>query len=133
MNSSSKTIITMNGAKSAMIEQVYSIIDSKIQYADYLTNQAIQPFVDKDTIKGGASFSRRPATPKEAAASLEHSFLNQIEKTSKAKRLLLIIRTQLCSENATACFHLLTDNRYLDYSDKVLKRVLEEALMANLK
>ena len=128
MNSSTHSVAPQAEEQLPILEQVYSIIDSKIQYADYLTQLAIQPFLTQDILKGGATFSHRHSSVQQQIGSTG-SFLCQIEKTSKAKSLLLIIRTKLCIRNAKISFELLTDDRFLNYTDKALFRLLEEAIL----
>ncbi|MEM9824097.1 MAG: hypothetical protein AAF985_23630 [Bacteroidota bacterium] len=127
MNSSTKSARGHTNGPIPMLDQVYGIIDSKIQYADYLTQLAIRPFLDQERLKGGATFSHKNSTSNGSPFS-DASFLLQIEKTSKAKNLLLIIRAKLCSQNAKTCFDLLTNDCYLMYCDKTLVRILEAAL-----
>ena len=129
MNSSTKPFLFKSERQIPITEQVYSIIDSKIQYADYLTQLAIQPFVDRDSLQGGATFSHKGTRPNYGYGQVGGAFLIQIERTSKVKRLLLIIRSKLCIQNAQTSFDLLTDDRYLDFSDKALTSLLETAIL----
>lgn len=125
MNSSTKPFLSNTNEQVPIIEQVYGIIDSKIQYADYLTQLAIQPFLDRETLQGGASFNHKNAPIKYSSGHVGGAFLIQIERTSKTKRLLLLIRSKLCIQNAQIGFDLLTDDRYLNYTDKALTRLMD--------
>ena len=113
-----------------IIEEVYGIIDTKIQYIDYLTNKAVQPFINQESISGGSTFAK--SRPIYSKGNNDDNFLNQIEANSKQKHLLLIIRTTLCIENAQAAFELLTDNKFLNHTEKTLSKCLEEALIKGL-
>ncbi len=113
-----------------IIEEVYSIIDTKIQYIDYLTNQAVLPFIHTGSLTGGSTFAK--SGPLYSKGNKSDNFLNQIEVNSKQKCLLLVIRTMLCIENAHAAFDLLTENKFLSYTEKALTKVLEEELIKGL-
>ena len=110
MNSSTNIYPSQRNNNAPIIEQVYGIIDSKIQYIDYLTNQAIQPFLNNFKVQN-LSNGRIDIDPNDRmVTSVNPSFLMQIEKNSKTKKLLLVVRRKLCLHNANMIFELLTDD-----------------------
>jgi len=109
-----------------MVEHVYGIIDSKLQFLDYQIKSTIQnQFGELPSEIGERDF----LAPK-VANSLDdnHKILDTIEAYSKNLRLLLLIRTTLTYLSAETAFYLLTSERYLDFSEKQLTIIMEEAI-----
>ncbi|MEL6866999.1 MAG: hypothetical protein AAFP19_21420, partial [Bacteroidota bacterium] len=52
------------------------------------------------------------------------SLLEQISRSSRSVKLLLFLRTRLIRENARIVLDLLTNSRYLNYSEDSLQRIL---------
>lgn len=110
-----------------MVEHVYGIIDSKLQFLDYQI---------KSTIKN--QFGELPAEIEERdflAPKIAHSLdddndriLDTIEAYSKNLRLLLLMRTTLSYLSAETAFYLLTSERYLDFTEEQLAAIMEEAI-----
>ena len=126
MNSSTNFYTSHRNSATPIMEQVYSIIDSKIQYVDYLTNQAIQPFLHNFKLQNLPNGKIDVDPNDRMVTSVNPSFLMQIEKNSKTKKLLLVVRRKLCFHNASMIFDLLTDNKYLNYTEKSLAKFLDE-------
>ena len=105
-----------------LTEQIYAIIDTKIQYIDYQTNKMISSML-------GNSVNDAPKPSKQLddffkfdkAHSNCDSFLDRMEEYSKTKRLLLIMRSQISDENAKFILGLLSDNTFLKFDEKYLK------------
>ena len=109
-----------------MVEHVYGIIDSKLQFLDYQI---------KETIKN--QFGELPSEIEERdfftpdiSSTLDesHKILDTIEAYSKNLRLLLLMRTTLTYLSAETAFYLLTSERYLDFSEAQLTIIMEEAI-----
>ena len=108
-----------------MVEHVYGIIDSKIQFMD---------FQIKEMIKTKLGKSPHEIIIKEGYLSSLDDFLNDdrildfLEAYSRNISLLLLMRTSLTYLSAETTFHLLTNDKYMDFTESQLRTVLEEAL-----
>jgi len=109
-----------------MVEHVYGIIDSKLQFLDYQIKSTIQnQFGELPSEIGERDF-----LAPQVANSLDddHKILDTIEAYSKNLRLLLLMRTTLTYLSAETAFYLLTSERYLDFTEKQLTIIMEEAV-----
>jgi len=109
-----------------MIEHVYGIIDSKIQFMDFQINEMIK-----------TKFGRLPESVLEglnylpdhlAHLSYDEKVLAALEAYSRNISLLLLMRTTLSYVSAETAFYLLSNDKYLDFTEEQLRTILEEAL-----
>ncbi len=114
-----------------IIEHLYEIIDTKIQYIDFQTNALVSTILGYDV--------QRVARPEIDISSLNSfnfahnncdSFLTIMEEYSKTKRLLLLMRSMVTTQNHQLVFDLLSNNQFIHYSEKQLSLLLEESLNA---
>jgi len=115
--------------ESLLKEHIYSFVDSKLQFIDYQINTIVKSFdVDDSTSVSHQSEKQEEEDEnKHFIFSLRYEkMLNSIEGYTKMKAKLLIIRTQLNSYNAERSFDLLTDNKYMYYSEKLLSTILNK-------
>jgi len=109
-----------------MVEHVYGIIDSKLQFLDYQIKETIKnQFGDLPNEIQERNFLGPNIPP---SIDESHKILDTIEAYSKSLRLLLLMRTTLTYLSAETAFYLLTSERYLDFSEQQLRVILEEAL-----
>ncbi|MEL6635545.1 MAG: hypothetical protein AAFW73_01165 [Bacteroidota bacterium] len=110
-----------------LIDRVYEIIDSKIQYIDYQTELVTSSFVDintlgidpaRDTIGRGASITR-------SIMANNRRILEKISEFSATTKLLLVLRAELDHANAPAILELLTDNKFIQLTDQELQALLQ--------
>jgi len=107
-----------------LIEHIYSFIDSKLQFIDYQINSVVKSFEVKDSTTISLA-QQKEEENKDFIFSLRfEKMIKNIESFSKMKSKLLIIRTHLNSANAVRSFDLLTDSKYLYYSEKHLMHIL---------
>jgi len=107
-----------------LIEHIYSFIDSKLQFIDYQINSVVKSFEVKDSTTISL-VQQQEEENKDFIFSLRfEKMIKKIESFSKMKSKLLIIRTHLNSANAVRSFDLLTDSKYLYYSEKHLMHIL---------
>jgi len=109
-----------------MIEHVYGIIDSKIQFMDFQINEMIKTKFGRlpESVLEGLNF-----LPDHLASLPEDDrVLAALEAYSRNIGLLLLMRTTLTYVSAETAFYLLSNDKYLDFSEKQLKIILEEAL-----
>lgn len=109
-----------------MVEHVYGIIDSKIQFMDFQIKEMIKTKFGKlpEEISEGINY---------LPAHIEYlpddeKILASLEAYSRNISLLLLMRTTLTYLSAETAFYLLTNDKYLDFTDKQLRIILEEAL-----
>ena len=115
--------------ESVLKEHIYSFIDSKLQFIDYQINTIVKSFdVDDST-----SIAHQQQKQEEEEANRHFIFslryekmLKSIEGYTKMKAKLLVIRTKLNKYNAERSFDLLTDNKYMYYSEKLLTNILNK-------
>lgn len=91
--------------KNSVVEHVFGIIDSKIQYLNYQTNELIRPmssYGGRDEAKGNS-----PSLP--SLEEQEKMFL-LFEKQSKLKKLLLLLKMYLDEDNVWLIFELLSED-----------------------
>jgi len=101
----------------SIVENIYSIIDSKIQYLDYQTKELIRPLAGENTKKKQVSGAKNGL---ENLKNEEQWFL-AFEKYSKVKKGLLLLRNHLNKENAFLVLSLLADNQLINFSQKDLE------------
>ena len=104
----------------SIVENIYSIIDSKIQYLDYQTRELIRPLAGENTLKDQVSDSKKGL---EDLKNEEQWFL-AFEKYSKVKKVLLLLRNYLNKENAFLVLSLLADDKLVKLSQKELEYTL---------
>lgn len=105
---------------SLLIEHVYAFIDSKLQFINYQIDTAVKSFEVNDSVT-----IRLPSLPHNSTSRFE-KVLASIESHSKTKGKLLLMRSKLGTHNVRLSFDLLTDNKYLVYSEKQLTSMLDE-------
>ena len=112
--------------KAELIEHLYGIIDSKIQYMDYQTQIITSSFIDIDLLHhhpntNGLNHGKMVMT---SIMANNERILLKISEFSATTKLLLILRLHLNAFNALFILDLLTDNQYTQYTDEELTRVL---------
>ena len=109
-----------------MVEHVYGIIDSKIQFMDFQIKEMIKTKFGRlpEGISEGLNFL--PDHIKELPD--DDRILASLEAYSRNISLLLLMRTTLSYVSAKTAFYLLSNDRYLDFTDDQLRVILEEAL-----
>ena len=112
----------------SVIENIYGIIDSKIQYLDHQTKGIVQPLIAEnsfeDTVEGEAKSDS--SMPLEA---VEKMFI-QFEQHSKRKKLLLQLKMLLNSNNAMLVLALLSDNTIYEFDEREILFILDNKLNA---
>ena len=109
-----------------MVEHVYRIIDSKLQFLDYQIKETIKnQFGELPNEIGERDFLSPNVS---TSLDSDHKILDTIEAYSKNLRLLLLMRTTLTYLSAETAFYLLTSERYLDFTEDQLTIIMEEAI-----
>ena len=107
--------------ENTLTEHVYAFIDSKLQFINYQIDAAVRTFEVNDSISPGAINlpSSCPSTTR------FENVLASIEMHSKMKGKLLLMRSKLANHNAQLSFDLLTENKYMLYTEKRLINMLD--------
>ena len=115
--------------KESLIDFVYNIIDSKIQYLNYQTKGITQPITTNNTSDDSTigeansdSFSLEEA---------EKLFL-QFEVQSKQIKRLLLLRKLLNCQNSIVALALLTDNVLFEFEEHEITYILESVSYTHL-
>ena len=109
-----------------LVNQVISIIDTKIQYIDYQTNHIVSSIIGTE-LKNVP----RPSVDVNEVSNFNFSynncdsFLTLMEEYSKTKRLLLVLRQHTTHKSAKFIFDLLSDNQFLVFTDKELEIMIK--------
>jgi len=117
----------MNGARSSSVvddkvlfQQVFKILDSKIKFLEYQTNQIIQSHVDPNNFSLTSPTIYSAQKPKlDSEKTSNNQILDMIETYSRSTTILLKLRTNLSIENVRLIFDLLNQ-------DDLFKRPLGE-------
>ena len=108
-----------------MVEHVYGIIDSKIQFMDFQIKEMIKTKLGKLPHEIMIQEGHLPSLDD---LPNDNRILDFLEAYSRNISLLLLMRTTLTYLSAETAFHLLTNDKYMDFTEKQLRTVLEEAL-----
>ncbi len=111
-----------------LIQHLYSIIDSKIQYIDYQTEMITSSFIDINTL--GIDPARdtvgRGATITQSIMKNNRRILEKISESSATTKLLLVLRSNLNADNSQMVLDLLTDNKFIQLTDQELNHFLKK-------
>jgi len=105
----------------SIVENIYGIIDTKIQYIDYRSKELVRPLLGDPTQP-----SEKGIISVENSDSLQwkEQWFLAFEKYSRRKRKLLFLRNHLNSENALLILILLAEDQFIHYSQKDLEYLL---------
>lgn len=112
-----------------LLEQVYSILDSRIQYIDY---QVQRYFKNCTNCGDAASIETQTYRGPSTSKSLINNFENLLQYTGQLQddlKLLQILRAWLKEETVQTVLDLLTGNKYLDYSEDRLEHLLKKEIL----
>ncbi|MFK7810717.1 MAG: hypothetical protein AB8F74_23110 [Saprospiraceae bacterium] len=107
-------------SENTLMEHVYAFIDSKLQFINYQIDAAVKTFEVNDSFSP-ASFQ----FPLHSSTTRFENVLASIEMHSKMKGKLLLMRSKLADHNAQLSFDLLTENKYMVYTEKRLISMLD--------
>lgn len=99
---------------------VSSIISSRLQYVKFQQQKLIETVDNNSKIQGHQSFQ----ITDDLSAAVANEFIEKFKQFSRAKRLLKLMWNHLDGGNAKLIFKLLTNNKYLEYSQEKLVRLL---------
>ena len=122
------TIQTNLSNPEELIEHLYGIIDTKIQYIDYQTEIVTSSFIDHNTICIDPANSTLGGGLRVIESIMRNNkrILDKISEFSATIKLLLLLRNHLGKVNAEIILELLTDNKFIQLTDKELIVVIKK-------
>jgi len=122
-----------NTGTNHLLEQVFSILDSKIQFIDF----QVQRYFDAHTT-AMANLPESLITTKDTTnASCLVNNLDQIltftASLQNDLKLLQILKAWLKEETASEILRLITDNHYLSFEEEQLEEVLKQRVLLHYK
>ena len=119
---------TNHSSTNPLLEQVYSILDSRIQFIDYQVENYFNTCTNCDA---SASIEELTYNGPSTAKSLMKNFDKLLQFTGQLQgdlKLLQILRTWLKEETLQMVLDLLTNNKYLNYSEDKLEYLLKKEI-----
>ncbi len=111
---------------SPLEEQVYSILDSRIQFIDYQVQSYFNTHTSSTSPSSNEEFSYSgPSSANNLVSNLDQ-ILSYTEKLQNDLKLLQVLRSWLKEETARDVLDLLTNNKYLNYSEETLEHLLKK-------
>lgn len=110
-----------------IIKDVYSIIDSRIQYIEYQAHCRLRNSISNSVRESSCEISI--ASNDNTSAMLASNFdqmLTFVSGLEMPLKLLQILRTWLREDNLALVMSLLYNNTYLKYSEDHLEKMLKE-------
>lgn len=109
-----------------LLNEVFTVVDSKIQYLKFLISDAIKDYIDVDALKKMPPESGVPFFQDiEQIEQKNWGIFEQIEQHNKSLSLMLLVRRLLNKWNFRIVMILLSDNQYLKYNEKNLALILQ--------
>ncbi|MEO1518812.1 MAG: hypothetical protein AAFV95_27605 [Bacteroidota bacterium] len=107
-----------------LIDQVFAIIDSRIQYLEYENDQMLRGCFDGPA---PSDTEQTDSKPSGSGGIVHHfdTFMAHARDIGRSLKLLFFLRTHLLRENARIVLDLLTNNRYLKYNEEHLGFLLQ--------
>ena len=112
-----------------LIEQVYSILDSRIQFIDYQVHNYFNSCTNCDA---SASIEELTYHGPSTSKTLMNNFDSLLRFTGRLQedlKLLQILRAWLKEETVQIVLDLLTNNKYLSYSGDKLEHLLKKEIL----
>ena len=113
------------GMEYNLLESVYAIIDSRIQYLEYQNNKLLKSYLgEREQVGREDLLTPDLGTESQFLVNNFEELLNHLAISSKSVKLLLLLRNYLLKDNAGLILELLTNNKYLKLSEEKLSRML---------
>jgi hypothetical protein len=105
-----------------LIEQVYTILDSRIQYIEY---QAQKNCHIQDLNLASPLEQANEKTGSEVLIQNFDKMLNYLQELNKSLKLLQILKSWLKDDNVQVIFNLLNNKGYMNYTEEALENYLK--------
>ncbi len=124
---------TNHSSTNPLLEQVYSILDSRIQFIDYQVENYFNTCTNCDASTSMEELTYHgPSTAKSLMKNLDDllQFTGHLQDDLK---LLQILQAWLKEETVQIVLDLLTNNKYLSYSEDNLEHLLKKEILIMYK
>lgn len=112
-----------------LLEQVYSILDSRIQFIDYQVHNYFNTCTNCDASASMEALTYHgPSTTKNLMSNFD-SLLQFTGRLQEDLKLLQILRAWLKEETVQIVLDLLTNNKYLSYTGDKLEHLLKKEIL----
>ena len=119
----------IHSSANPLLEQVYSILDSRIQFIDYQVHTYFNTCTNCDASAPiGALAYHGPSTTQSLINNLD-SLLRYTGQLQEDLKFLQILKVWLKEETVQIVLDLLTNNKYLTYSEDKLEHLLEKEIL----
>ena len=113
------------GGEDRLLDNVFAIIDSRIQYLEYQKETLMTKCLISQTgHQASNELSPLFSSETDSLLSRYERVQEKVSKMTHSVRLLLFIRSNLLQHNAQIVLGLLTDSIYLNYSEEHLRNML---------
>lgn len=112
-----------------LLEQVYSILDSRIQFIDYQVLKYFNTCTNCDTSTSNEALAYHGPSIKQSLINNLDNLLQYTGQMQEDLKLLQILRVWLKEETVQIVLELLTNNKYLNYSEDRLEHLLEKEIL----
>ena len=123
----------IHSSANPLLEQVYSILDSRIQFIDYQVHNYFNSCTNCNASENIEAFVYHGPS---STQSLMDNFENLLQFTDQLQgdlKLLQILRAWLKEETVQIVLDLLTNNKYLNYSEDKLEHLLKKEILIMYK
>lgn len=111
----------------SLIEHLYEVIDSKIQYSEFVMKSKIEAYsAIEESSNSQANTQSDILIALEKSNKFKEQLMLYIEKCSHQINLLLMLRKHLEEYNAKIVFDLIIEDQYLAYDKKSLLHQLKK-------
>ena len=112
-----------------LLEQVFSILDSRIQFIDYQVQKYFKTCTNTEasTLQDGTAYTG-PGISQNIMTNFE-SMLQFTGQLHGDLKLLQILKAWLKEETVQIILDLLTNNKYLTYSEEKLEHLLKKEVL----
>jgi len=117
-----------------LLKDVYSIIDSRIQYIEYQAHCRLKNCIRLSSLrpKPGVSNSQPIHRNSDHLANNFDQMLSYVDSLTTPLKLLQILKSWLREDNISLIMTLLYNNTYLEYSEEHLEQILKKEAVQHL-
>lgn len=109
--------------ESSLVESVFAIIDSRIQYLEYQNDKRFKSYFKNKEQEDIVNLELQKS---QSLLNNFEDFLTHLSSSSKSIKKLLFLRNSLLIENAGLVLDLLTDDHYLRFTEERLNLLLDK-------
>ena len=123
----------IHSSANPLLEQVYSILDSRIQFIDYQVHKYFNSCTNRNASENIETFVYHGPSSTESMMDNLENLLQFTDQLQGDLKLLQILRAWLKEETVQIVLDLLTNNKYLNYSEDKLEHLLKKEVLIMYK